>query len=747
VNVLTRSVPRKRRSVHRVSRLASVAILLTAVWCTAPALSQSSPVRTTDMPATVAEVFLRLVDQELPFIDRRNAAMSMLNLASRESTRALVSVLNEGVNPTAWRAVAEAVAIHPHDPPRELWEPMSNLVLKSEGATQVALAEALARYSVDDMVQRLTRTATDARQPVAARRGAIIAMGHQRTQAVAGNLVNLTDIGQPEPIQQAAFDALITLTGLDEYGHDRALWLDWWNSARRWNTNRWNERLLANIARRDAQRRARQQVIEQRLIDSQRALYRTTVPDDRPAVLAYMLGDALDVIRTLGVDLSLQRLVDDRPFDEPLRQALRGRISDNQPDIRRRVTLLLRDLADGPAADRVADRLARKDEQVVAVLRANLLMMARLPRAQAVEATMELLDERTLLGEAAGALAAMADAGFLERRQRQNLTRRVRRILDSQPNPPAPVATLLGKVGEDDDWARIAQWIDASDPSLKRAAAAAWAESGRSLQILADRVSDPVIEPIVIAAATRGGDDPWTLRALAQHRPMQPQAAEAWEAAMVAMAGRVQPPVVLEVVNRQEMLGRATGLLDRMLTAALNRPRPEVQAGQPPPPDLMSPLRLKRAELRLAAGNAAAAIDDYDAVIKAQIDVPANQRLGPEARDRMNRGRIQAYLQTGQPDQAFHVAQDLLGVAQGSFASTNDPVIDQFVEAARHYGEIGERIKARQVLAQVRTLLGPALKPEVAQRIALLEAEIATRPGESVTAQVREAGVTEPRRD
>src|SRR5699024_1342539 len=117
--------------------------------------------------------------------------------------------------------------------------------------------------------------------------------------------------------------------------------------------------------------------------------------------------------------------------------------------------------------------------------------------------------------------------------------------------------SLLARVGDDQDWQRIADWLDSPDAALKRAAATAWAASGRSLQVLADRAVDPIIEPIVIAAALRTGDDPWTLRSLVQHRPEQPQAAEAWEEALVAMSERVAPSVVYEAALIVEPRGSA----------------------------------------------------------------------------------------------------------------------------------------------------------------------------------------------
>lgn len=688
-----------------------------------PAIAAAQVVKTTDVPATLGEAYQRLIDPQRPLPERRAAAMALLNTGEQGRSH-LASALGVGVSPIAWRAVAEAVALHPKDPPGDLAEPMLAILPKADAPTQAALAEALGRFTDRKLVEKLVASATDPGRATAERRGAILALGHHRTTEVAEHLINLSDLRQAEPLQEAAFQALTTLTGLDEYGRDRAAWVDWWNNARRWNQARWQERLMANLARRNAVHRQEQHVIEDRLLDSQRALYRTTTPEDRPAVLAYMLADALEPIRQLAIDLCLQRMVDEQDFDEPLRQALRVRLDDTSPNVRRRAALLLRDLGDAPAADRIADQLSRKSEANVSVLRAYLLTLTRAPRGLAVEPALELLEEPTLRGEAAGALAAAHDAGLLSRKQSQAAAKRIGKFLETNSLPPAPVATLLGQVGDEEDWRRIAGWIESGDAGLKRAAASAWANSDRSLKLLADRVGDPVIEPIVLAAAVRRGDDPWTLRALADHRPAQATAAGSWEQALVAMSGRVQPAVVLETVQRIEGAGYDASLLDRMLSAAIDRETPASAT------DLV-PLLLKRGEMRLASASPAEALADYERVLALQAELPAGSRLSSDAVDRLTRGRIHAHLQVGQLDEAFDAARGLLGYAQPGAAlpRTDDPIIDQFLDVARTHAEAGRREPARRMLTRLRLLLGPAIKPEVAQRIALLEAELVDRGG------------------
>ena len=100
----------------------------------------------------------------------------------------------------------------------------------------------------------------------------------------------------------------------------------------------------------------------------------------------------------------------------------------------------------------------------------------------------------------------------------------VRQDLEAGQRPTPAVVRLLGRIGRNPEWERIEQWIDDSDPVIKQAAAQAWADAAdRSLAVLAGRAGDPIVQPIVIRAATDRGQDPQTLRKLAQNPPRQRQ--------------------------------------------------------------------------------------------------------------------------------------------------------------------------------------------------------------------------------
>ncbi len=679
------------------------------------------------LSADAASPLQRLIDPTAPESDRRGAALSLLRRNTVDTRLALISVLGMRDDPSATRAVVEAVLLSPDPPPAQLEPAMIALLLQSGEPIQADVAEALGRFNNPEIVRRLRRIANDENQDASARRGAIAALGYHRTKPSAETLIKLIDADQPVTIQRAAFDALANLSGKQGYGEDRNAWTDWWAQARRLNTEQWSTRLVENLAERDSQRRLMQQQTVQRLLESQRALYRTTVAEDRPAVLAYMLNDPIEPIRQLGMNLTLERLLEGLPFGEPLREALRARLTDPSSSIRQQAALRLTELDDMEAADIVADRLARDEEHVTAVLKAQLLLMARLPRAAAIEPALTLLNKESLRAEAAGALAAAAQAGLLSPVERERARASVRRSLRSNRQPAPQVVSLLGKVGQASDWERIAGWVDSPDAAVKRAAAQAWAESDRSLKLLAERVTDPVIQPIVISAATRRGEDPFTLLALVASPPDRPQVYEAWRRALTAMSGRVPSQAVLQAVSRLALVNQPAELREQMLSEAIaNVDNTEATAAE------RILLRLDRADTRLAMANAAGALADY------QIAGTVLDQMTPIQRDRYFRGAITASLKVDQVDEAFAIARELLGrdARGGVLPPTDDPVIDQFIEQARVLASRQRNTEAQRVLTELRLLMGPAIKPEVSQRIALLEAELNSRTAMPANAEI-----------
>jgi len=657
----------------------------------------------------ITEAWSRLTSDSLGLAERSAAATELLEMRDDEATGALSLALTTKQSRVGWRAVIQAVSTFPDDPPRQLAQPLIGLLGHVDEGLALDLAAALGRYDQSEVIKQLGKIAQDRNEPIARRCGAVLALGHNRTTQTAGLLMALTDPGQPEQVQQSAFKALGILTALDHYDADRQAWESWWAKNKGLWAKEWTQHLLKNFERREARRRALDHQLEDKLLESQRALYQANSPEGRPDVLVYMLRDPLVPIRQLGMDLTRQRLLDDLTFDEPLREALRGRLTDPVPSIRAEAAEHLRDLSDTKAAELIAARLGEEREQVASVLSAYLRMMARLPQALAVDPSIDLLNDQALRADAAAALAAAFDAGLMKKSQVNRAAKLVRKYVQDG-RPPAPqVITLMGKVGNKDDWKRIAQWVDDSDTTVKQAAAQAWADSDHPLNLLADRVDDPVIQPILIAAATRRGDQAYTLSILTTNRPQR--GVEAWRRALVALSSRVPADSVLATARHLAELGEPPQLRLEVLSAAIDRP---AETALKPAERLE--LLLARGEARLGAGDPGASLADFQAVAASESDLSATQK------DRLGRGLIRAYLLVGQTDQAFDLAAKLLGPKDRGVSPTDDRIVEQFIQTARRFRRENRKDEVAKICRELRNLLKPAIKPEVGQQLALLEA-------------------------
>lgn len=667
-----------------------------------------------DTPS-ISEARSRVTSEGLDLAERAAAATQLLQMQSDEATETLSFVLTTPQNKVGRRAVIQAIATYMDDPPKDLAKPLIGLLGQVDASLAPDLAAALGRYDQSEIIKQISKIARDRNEPVARRCHAVLALGYDRTTLTAGQLMELTDASQPELVQQASFKALGTLTALDHYDADRQAWESWWKQNKGLWAKEWTQHLLENFERREARRPARDHELEDLLLESQRALYQANSPEGKPGVLVYMLGKPLAPIRQLGMDLAGQRQSDDLPFDESLLSALRERLTDPVPAIRADAALLLLYESDEPAAALVAARLGEEREQVSAVLSAYLQMMARLPQAEAVDPATDLLNDEALRDDAASALASAFDAGLMKKSQVNRAAKLVRRYIkeNAAQTPPAPpVIALLGKVGNKDDWKRIAEWVDHPEASVKKAAAQAWADSDRPLNLLADRISDPTIQPILIAAATRRGDQAYTLNILTDNRPQRDRFIEPWRRALVAMASRAPAEAVLDTVRKLGTLGESSALQVEVLSSAINRPQADtLEQSQ------LFELLLARGEARLEAGDASTALADFQAVASSEGSLTDAQG------DRLGRGQISASLQVGQIDQAFTTARALFGSSPGRRVSpTDDRIVEQFITTAQRFRQEGRKDDVTLICQELRDLLKPAIKPAVGQQLAILEA-------------------------
>ncbi len=663
-----------------------------------------------------AELLTMARDARLDLITRRDAVRQLLASGYDDARNQLIKELNTTTDSMVQQAIAQALAGWEPMPPAEFRQPLANLLPRADPEVPGLLSDiaaALGRYEDDGLTKRMMDVAQDRRQPLGYRRGATLTLGYFRQQQVARVLIDLTDARQPDLLRQAAFDALAVLSGIDAYGADADAWQRWWDANRRLSREQFLARLVENFARYNTRTTSRDQQQQARLLEVQRQLYRAASTEERPRVLAQMLLDDMAATRQLAMDLMLQRLIDAEPTPASLREALLSRLDDPLPVLRQRAALLLREMRDEEAANLIAARLADGSEPIPTVKQAYLLMLARLPRVEAVEPALTMLADPELEAEAAAMLASASDAGMLTPEQAGRAAATVRKQLQPEALPRPQIVTLLGRVGNDQDFRRIEGWLDARDATVKQAAAQAWAGSDKPLAPLAQRAADPVIRDIVIEAAVARGNDPQTLFALIDNKPAQEQIAVAWRRALIAMARRVPARSAIDADRRLMELSEPATTREPFLTAALERFNGETANN-----DLIE-LLLARADVRLVP-DPTGAVADY-----ARIDT-TRQPLSPAQRDRYDRGLLRARLGTGNIAGAFELARKIIGAnpAPRADTSTADTIVGWFLDTAQRAATTGRPETARSVTAQVRALFSHAISDDTARRLADLEATL-----------------------
>ncbi|MEM7577470.1 MAG: hypothetical protein AAF328_08345 [Planctomycetota bacterium] len=706
------SRPRSRFTPFTTATLLSAALALSA--CQTSRLGdQPIDLRVADLPPAVVEPYEALASSS-SFLDQRTvAAQSLLAMGGDASQEVLAWALEPQRPGEVNQAVLQAMFASPDEPAEDLWWPLLKRIDSLPPSLTDDFALATSRFSGKAFADQLTRIAEDASRSVVARVNAAVSLGQRRTKASAQTLLDLTAADQPPTLRDASFVALGTLTGRDDFGADAAAWSTWWDQARSLNAADWERQLRENLVRREATDDITADQLVDRLRELNTTLYRLARPDDKPRVLTDLLGESLLPLRELGVSLAEQRLASGGPFDEALRSALRAVLVADTADLRQRVATLLRDLSDEPAADRVAQRLADSEEHVTSVQASYLLLLERMPRAIAVDPAQAFLADSALQAQAAAALASAARSGQLSEGQKRRVLRDVRRLLEvSGPSPSPSLVTLTGQVGQDREFERIAGWLEHPEPAVRRAAAQAWADSSLPLVILAERADDPIIQPIAITAARQRGQDPQTLRTLALFPPGPGTAArDAWVEALIAMAGRVDADQALAAA-RTLPAKALPGPREAILTSALDA----APLGEQPTAAYLAML-LDRAEIRLLTDRPRLAALDFEGLI------PRRDRLAVGQRERLDRGLVTALLQTDQLVKAFGVARRLFAGGNGQLIqpAPDDPVIDLFITAAETHVDAGRNAQARRLLEELRMLLGPSMKPDLAVRIGNIE--------------------------
>ena len=663
----------------------------------------------------VLEQLALVNDTELSLERRRTAAQVLLAINTEESINAFVSVLEPTSEVKSQLAAVQAILLNPQDPPFASYSSLLNLLGTTEGELQARTAEAIGRLpDSEQIISDLADAAMRADAPYLQRCGAIMTLGYQRSKKSASVLIKLIDLDQPRQIRKDAFAALMSLTSIDEFGEDYNQWANWWKFARKWKNEKWHTELIKASARRSTKRQLEKEQYDRYLVRVSRERYRAAEQGDRSDILIEMMNASPKPIRMLAMELVHNRLIDGLAFNDALRAALRKCLSDSVAEIRQKAAQQLDILADVQAAKIVSNRLSESQEGMDAVLLADLMLLKRIPQQDAVEPALLFMQQPALYEVSAEFLAAAADQNMLTDVQKHQAAESIRMHLQDMKHPLPSFIVLLGKVGNESDWNRIADWIDSEDKAVESAAASIWADSDRSLKCLADRAEDPIIQPIVIDAATTRGRDARTLWELIKYPPRDEQVHAAWERAVVTMSARVPAEAVLKAIKalppQESEATDETNLPEQMLSSAISRN--DASASITETEKLL--LLLERAELRLARSNTVGAQSDYR-LIDSSFGI-----LDISLHDRFFRGYIRARLLDNAIDEAFVIAKRLFSESATKPLDA-DPIVRVFVGHANLYINGKRYSEARQILQKLRELLPEFLSPEVAASFSKIE--------------------------
>lgn len=619
---------------------------------------------------------------------------------------------------------------------------------ESDEGLNTLLAAALGRYEDETSLAAIQAAALSDHRPMAMRLGAVSALARHRTQTSAAVLMRLIETDQPAAIRDAAFDGLARIAGLD-LGPNPGDWQAWWSRWRSLSVHGWNKAIQENQQAKYDRLSQEHQRVQDRLVESQRQLYRATAADQRPALLMTMLSDPLQAIRLLGITLSNTLLGEKGPagIDKPLRQAILARLQDPWPEIRRRAALLARDLAEESAADQIAQILIAGQEQRPDLLKAYLQVMAQMPRTSAMAAVVKPMADPSLQAEACQALAAAAEVGRLPSHLEPAIRTYWRQQITQPRFSPSPaLVRLLGHVGQEPEWDRIQQWLDASDPLVRQAAALAWSRSEHSLELLLPRCDDPAIYSALLTAAAKRGSDARVLGHIASHKPASASLQSAWRLALEGMASRCSASAVMRIQDALQAAGEPSSLRVAVLSRAIDHYLPATSAGstasQPSPAwqeDGKEPsgesgglaigdLLLARAEIRLAENDPRAVLADAQRLAAHRLPINQAQQSA------WMRLTLRSHLASGEWDSLASELKELANHPDHfGDASQTSGLWALTIQTVERYLATAQPELARQLLSMVDQAWAgrsPASQPLVAQR-ARLRQLLFTPPGSS----------------
>lgn len=514
---------------------------------------------------------------------RRNAAIILIDDGWPQATRALGQLLAFEDDATV-RAIAQALVMAVTPPPEILASRLLERLNHADVLFRQDLAQALARYPSERVLDALVTLASDPQRPIDHRLGAIQALGSHRTRQAAAALLSLAKTAQPN-IPPAAFEALAQLTGLGHLGQNLQEWDRWWDQVDALPEERWLAELMRNISAYSATQADQIAVLTQRIIDKNDQLYDSTDETNRPAILKQMLTDPLTPVRLQAISLIERRILNAQPVSDDVREAMLQLLTDPSPDVCAAVTRQFDRLGDPPVG-LVVQLLLEKSENDPKVLAAQLTLLAHHPQPEAIAPALDLLwrFHPAVSGAAARFVSAALDAELLLDSQTDSAHAAASYQLTQQAIPASDMVHLIGQIGREEDHPLIAEYLQHELATVRLAAVRAFSVTDWSTAPLLEHLDDEVVAGTIMQTLGARAADAQSLLGLLSMEPESPQAAPVWRDAQGAIASRLSlddlilvdeylagQPELLE--THEAILKAAAGLTHNIETDATEDPR------------------------------------------------------------------------------------------------------------------------------------------------------------------------------
>ncbi|MEK6702446.1 MAG: hypothetical protein AABZ53_09295 [Planctomycetota bacterium] len=400
-----------------------------------------------------------------------------------------------------------------------LGERVVKLLSESTSADdRLVVAAALGRGSVDPLcVGILARIAVTPNVPMWAADALIAASGASpeseypgvagalaslRTRKAAWALLSMAERATGREARLAAFDGLLSITGCDTLGRDTAAWSSWLNAAEGWTDAQWQSTTARNQSARAARLAAENSAAISSLLATLRKAHLATPVDKRPEFLVELLGDALNDVKRLGLELAAQELASANPLTDSVSEAATGLLASKSADLRRAAASFLAQRP-GPSTESGA-RSAMERETDPGAAAELWRLVARWPAQELIERAVGWIQVGHELSSTNARDAAMEYLWATQRRGLLYDTPDIARVLTALRLVPTatlpPAGCLLrAMIGTELDLREVAGLLATGDGAQKLAAAEALVSEPQFLDaILAAAGQDPQLNDVAV---------------------------------------------------------------------------------------------------------------------------------------------------------------------------------------------------------------------------------------------------------